>query len=721
MKQDWLAARAMSSPNVTALVGHGPDMTFGQLSHLVDRLAKELSGQGVTAGNRIGIIAGGRTFAAYLHALSRLGAVAVPLNARLLPEHHLLQLGAAGASGLLFEEGAEATVAAAAEQAANPGHREHSLAYRDGLDAFRVGYLRLHPKDEHVHRPSSSDASIEDQLHSIMFTSGTTGAGKGVRLTYANHWWNALGSLMNAGSEPSDLWLDCLPLHHVGGLSILLRSVLYGVPVELHSRFDPEAVNSSIDNGRITRISLVSTMLERMLDVRKRLPFPPSLRCVLLGGGPAPRALIEESLSLAIPIAPTYGLTESASQAATLLPQMVGAHIGSSGRALLGTEIAIAPSTETHKAIDHAGEIVLRGPSVTPGYLPPNKNGWSNGWFHTGDLGRLDVDGYLTVIDRIDDLIITGGENVSPTEIESVLAAHPAVAAAGVVGIDDRQWGEAVTAAVVLRDQTVRDSELMAFCNSRLPRYKCPKFIRRVDELPLNSSGKLLRRELRHSLGNQLPEATSVRIVAKKPKKGAGMEFEDVVLKRRMVRHFTEEPVPRETVEHIVEIAQRAPSAGFSQGVSFVAVTDPKLRQAVAQLAGEEGYTNNRLRPMHPFISEAPVQIVLCTSEKVYKDRYREPDKATPGEEPMEWPSPYWHTDAGCAMMLLLLAAVDQELSGAFVGLWDIDGMRSLLGIPEHFHPVGIVLIGHGAPDVKSPSLKRGRRELSDVLHHNRW
>lgn len=199
------------------------------------------------------------------------------------------------------------------------------------------------------------------------------------------------------------------------------------------------------------------------------------------------------------------------------------------------------------------------------------------------------------------------------------------------------------------------------------------------------------------------------------------MEFQDVVRKRRMVRHFTEETVAREAVERIVGIAQRAPSAGFSQGVSFVAVTDKKLREKVAQLAGEEGYTNNRLGPMHPFISEAPVQIVLCTSEKLYKDRYREPDKATPGEELMEWPSPYWHTDAGCAMMLLLLAAVDQGLSGAFVGLWDIHGMRSLLDIPEHFHPVGIVLIGHGAPDVKSPSLKRGRRELSEVLHYDHW
>ncbi len=194
------------------------------------------------------------------------------------------------------------------------------------------------------------------------------------------------------------------------------------------------------------------------------------------------------------------------------------------------------------------------------------------------------------------------------------------------------------------------------------------------------------------------------------------MNFEDVVRKRRMVRHFTDEPVSVETVEHIVELAQRAPSAGFSQGVSFVMVTDPKMRKNVAELAGEAGYQG-----FDPFISEAPVQIILCTSEKVYKERYREPDKRAEGEEEHEWPSPYWHTDAGCALMILLLAAVDQGLAGAFVGLWNQQGMRELLDIPAHFTPVGVVMVGHGAPDVKSPSLKRGRRKLEDVLHRERW
>jgi nitroreductase len=196
------------------------------------------------------------------------------------------------------------------------------------------------------------------------------------------------------------------------------------------------------------------------------------------------------------------------------------------------------------------------------------------------------------------------------------------------------------------------------------------------------------------------------------------MQFQDVVRKRRMVRHFTAEPVPDEVVERLVEAAQHAPSAGLSQGISFVAVTDGAIRKQVAALADEEVYVRGG---MHPFISEAPVQMVICASEQVYKERYREPDKKAPGEEEMEWPVPYWHTDAGCALMLILLAAVDEGLAGAFVGIWRQRELQDLLGIPSHFEPIGIALIGHPAPDVPSPSLKRGRRPLADVLHKERW
>ena len=197
------------------------------------------------------------------------------------------------------------------------------------------------------------------------------------------------------------------------------------------------------------------------------------------------------------------------------------------------------------------------------------------------------------------------------------------------------------------------------------------------------------------------------------------MDFKDVVRKRRMVRHFGPEPVPWETIERIVAAAQHAPSAGFSQGVSFVAVTDGETRRRIAAIAGEQEYVGGG---HHPFISEAPVQIVVCTSEKIYKDRYREPDKKPdPNAPELEWPVPYWQTDAGMALLLILLAAVDEGLAGAFVGVWDQQGLRDLLGIPDHFMPIGVAMIGHPRRDVPSPSLKRGRRPLDTVLHRERW
>lgn len=196
------------------------------------------------------------------------------------------------------------------------------------------------------------------------------------------------------------------------------------------------------------------------------------------------------------------------------------------------------------------------------------------------------------------------------------------------------------------------------------------------------------------------------------------MEFQEVVRKRRMVRHFTAEPVPDEVIERIVTAAQHAPSAGFSQGVTFVAVTDAATRQRIGEIAGEESYVKGGF---DPFISQAPVQIVICASEQVYHDRYREPDKKPEDADEIDWPVPYWHTDAGCALMLILLAAVDEGLGGAFVGTHHPDQLQALLGIPADYLPIGVAMIGHPAPDVPSPSLKRGRRKLDDVLHRERW
>ncbi len=196
------------------------------------------------------------------------------------------------------------------------------------------------------------------------------------------------------------------------------------------------------------------------------------------------------------------------------------------------------------------------------------------------------------------------------------------------------------------------------------------------------------------------------------------MEFEKVVLKRRMVRNFMPEPLPDDVVEKIMSLAQHAPSAGFSQGVAYVVVRDGNLRRELAKVQGEEAYVEGKF---HNFISGAPVVIVVCVSESIYHNRYREPDKINEDGTEIEWPTPYWFFDSGAASMIILLSAVDLGLAAAFVGVSDPDGVRELLKIPRDFHPVGTISIGKPAPDVKSPSLKRGHKPRQDVVHYEHW
>lgn len=186
-----------------------------------------------------------------------------------------------------------------------------------------------------------------------------------------------------------------------------------------------------------------------------------------------------------------------------------------------------------------------------------------------------------------------------------------------------------------------------------------------------------------------------------------------------MVRNFKPNPVKKETVDKILGLALHAPSAGFSQGWAYIVVTEQKMRKQIGHLQGEDDYyAGSRF---HKFVSEAPVLVVACASEKIYHDRYREPDKLNEDGTEIEWPTPYWYFDIGCACMLIFLSAVNEGLAAAFTGVFRVANMKELLEIPDHFHPVGVISIGYPAPDKKSPSLKRGRKPADDVVHYEHW
>jgi o-succinylbenzoate---CoA ligase len=306
-----------------------------------------------------------------------------------------------------------------------------------------------------------------EAVHTVIHTSGTTGEPRPVELTYANHAASAAASADALGVQADDRWLCPLPLHRVGGLNVLVRSAINRTTVVLHERFDAERVKAVLEAGEVTLASMVPTMLARLREAGLRRA--PGLRAIALGGGPIPPGLLDWAAEAGIPVVPVYGMTETCSQVVA----------GSPGRALLGVQLRVAGD----------GEILIRGAMVAP------RAAGEDGWLHTGDLGRLDDAGLLHVEGRKKELIVTAGENVAPLEVERALLSHPAVADAGVAGLADEVWGEAITAFVVLSAPVGAD-ELLAWCRERLDAFKVPKAVRVVDELPRNANGKLLRDRL---------------------------------------------------------------------------------------------------------------------------------------------------------------------------------------------------------------------------------
>ncbi len=408
--EDWLTAAARARPDHVALVADEGSLTYAELDDRASRRARELAAAGVGEGDRVRVThPPGIALAELLHALPRLGAVLEPGPPADPP---------APAAGL-------------------PGTADLRTAFDP------------------------------ESVHTVIRTSGTTGAPKAVELTYANHMASAIASAGALGVEPDDRWLCPLPLHHVGGLNVLIRGVINRTAVVLHSRFDADRVRATLEAGEVTLASMVPTMLARLRAAGLR--EAPGLRAIALGGGPAPGDLLDWAREAGIPELPDYGMTETCSQIVA----------GNPGRPLTGVELEISAD----------GEILVRGPMVARAAIA------HDGWLHTGDLGRLDEDGCLHVLGRLKELIVTGGENVAPLEVEQVLLGHPAVADAGVAGLPDPEWGEAVTAFVVLREPAAGE-QLRAWCRERLAPFKVPKAIHAVDRLPRNPGGKLLRDRL---------------------------------------------------------------------------------------------------------------------------------------------------------------------------------------------------------------------------------
>ncbi len=465
-------AQALRAPHRLALVFESRRLSFAELDAEVAAWAGRLHRRGVGPGARVALLAANRVASvALLFAVGRLGAALAPLHARLTRPELVPLVQRLRPRLVLAEE-------ALSERLPEAEH------------------LEVLERDPGVPPPDGPGLALDDDWM-VLFTSGTTGQPKGARLSLRAFLASAAASRANLGASPDDRWLCTLPLFHVGALAMAVRCAVDGAALVLHRRFDVEETVRALSQEAITHTSLVTRTLTLALDAGARAG---ALRAVLVGGGPLPSALASRAHTVGLPVLQTYGLTEACSQVATERP--AEADGVTAGPPLPGLSLRIVAAGGGTAGEGEAGEIQVRGPSLMAGYLgepEASAQALAGGWLHTGDVGSLDGRGRLRVEARSFDLILSGGENVYPAEVEAVLGSHPGVAEAAVVGRADAAWGEVPVAAVVLRPGVSVDG-LVEWARGRLASFKVPVAVVAMAALPRTATEKVDRVALRRAL-----------------------------------------------------------------------------------------------------------------------------------------------------------------------------------------------------------------------------
>jgi len=499
---NWYAVldhHAVRVPDRPITVFEGRKTTYAEMAGRCAALAAGLEDRGIGRGDVVGLLSYNcPEFLETVFAVNYLGAVAMPINWRLAPPEVRYILEHSGARVLVCDE---ALVGLGDEAATGVD----SLVVRTCMSPTPpegwVTFEGLHREPVGI-RPR---AVRGDEVHRLMYTSGTTGRPKGVMITHANLAWKNLAHIIEFGFTGADLGLACGPLYHVGALDLTTTSLIAaGGTVILHRSFDASAVVDELERSQVSTVWLAPAMVNAIMalpDVERR--DLASVRLIINGGEKMPIPLIER-IGRTFPsawFADAYGLTETVSGDTFLDRDSIVTKLGSVGRPCLYLELDVWDDRGTPVPAGTSGEIVMRGPKVFPGYWKDPEataEAFRGGWFHTGDIGVRDEDGYLFIVDRLKDMILSGGENIASSEIERVLYEHPSVLEAAVVGRADERWGEVPVAFVVTGDgPTVTPEQLLDHCRSQLARYKVPREITFIDALPRNPSGKVLKRELR--------------------------------------------------------------------------------------------------------------------------------------------------------------------------------------------------------------------------------
>lgn len=475
--ENWLTKRANLTPDRFAVRFADESLTFAQLQSRVLAIAGQLA-QHLDDNPRVALITPNElTGYLMILAIQQLNKTVVLLNRRLSSREMAFQLTDAAVTTVVQDN--------------------QFTAELTGVMQLTFAHVLATPA-----RTITPVADFDlDMVTSIMYTSGTTGNPKGVMQTFGNHFYSAVGSALNIGLQPDDVWLAAVPIFHISGLSIMMRSLIYGMGVVLYDHFDVPQINAELRAGHITRISVVPVMLKALLaDLPQGVRYHERFQTMLLGGGPTDLTTLEKATTMGIDIVQSYGMTETASQVIALDANNATRKLGSAGKPLFPVEVRIQKAVLT----DKVGRIQVKSPTLAVGYLnQPVKyaQAFVDGWFDTGDMGWLDDEGFLYIEGREGDMISSGGENVFPDEIESIYSQLDSIAQISVVGVSDERWGAVPVAFVAFKDATTMSGdELRAYGREYLAHYKVPAKFYATTTFPRTASGKIQRHKLRDQL-----------------------------------------------------------------------------------------------------------------------------------------------------------------------------------------------------------------------------
>ncbi len=500
---DWVSRRSNVHPEKEAIVFGELRLTYRDFNDRINRLTHALGKMGFRKGDRLALYSlNSNAFLETVFACARLGVILVPINFRLAPLEIQFLLKDSGARSLLSDTNLFSVI-------------EEVVGNVDLKDLIIVGEpvpSGARPYEELLEGEPSSDPCLDDPAEgedpfSLMYTSGTTGKPKGAILTHNNLFWNAVNSMHGFQLDSLTRFLISVPLFHAGGLNGGAIPTLYaGGTIVLEALFHPETTLDQIQKEKITFLGGVPLMFQMMLDLPAFDTLDMgSVKTVMAGAMPVPVPLIKAFQKKGISFQQSYGLTEATSSVCYLRHEDALRKTGSAGKPFLHVDLRIVKEDGTEIEPGETGEILVRGGNVMKGYWnSPEETAAAlqQGWLRTGDMATLDEEGFLFIKDRKKDLIISGGENIYPAEVESLLMEHPQVAEAGVIGVPDSKWGETVRAVIVPRQGEAPTLEdILGFCEGRLARYKHPKSVVLAGELPKNALGKILHKALRDQYG----------------------------------------------------------------------------------------------------------------------------------------------------------------------------------------------------------------------------